>query len=216
MMWRTHFLFGTSALWLLAPIPSDLLSLDYGAMALFAGMGALLPDLDASESKIKHLRVSRAKPFELAAIALHRTLGHRGALHSLAGLGLVSLSALPLALSLGWGLWIALLLGYASHLAADACTRQGIPLLYPKKAFHHLLHRMFHLTYQHTITQEIHRSRIGYARHLLLHSSMNANEIARACGFRNANYFRYLFRRYEGITPMAFRRLNGHLRIDSE
>ena len=139
MMWRTHFLCGISALWLLTSLPSDLLALDYGAMAIFAGIGALLPDLDASESKIKHLRISKVKPFELAAITLHHTLGHRGMLHSLAGLGLVALSAIPLALSFGWELWMALVLGYASYLAADACTRSGISLLYPKKAPYYLL-----------------------------------------------------------------------------
>lgn len=51
------------------------------------------------------------------------------------------------------------------------------------------LNRVFHQTYQHTLTQEIHLSRIGYARHLLLHSNKNSNEIAHACGFTDTKYF---------------------------
>lgn len=33
----------------------------------------------------------------------------------------------------------ALSLGYASHLAGDACTRTGIPLFYPQRKNYHLL-----------------------------------------------------------------------------
>jgi hypothetical protein len=61
MMWRTHLLCGINALWLLTPLPSDLLPSGYGAMAIFAGVGALLPDLGASESKIKHLRLGQVR-----------------------------------------------------------------------------------------------------------------------------------------------------------
>jgi hypothetical protein len=39
------------------------------------------------------------------------------------------IAALPLALGWGWEYGVALLLGYGSHLALDAMTRHGIPLL---------------------------------------------------------------------------------------
>jgi hypothetical protein len=73
---QTHFLGGISALWLLTPLPFGLFSLDYGALAISAGFGALLPDLDAAEPKIKHLRIPRVKPFELAASTPHQTFRH--------------------------------------------------------------------------------------------------------------------------------------------
>ena len=41
--------------------------------------------------------------------------------------------------SVGWLLIAALSLGYTSHLAADACTRTGIPLLYSRAGRHFLL-----------------------------------------------------------------------------
>ena len=47
-----------------------------------AAFGALLPDLDASESKVKHLGVVGVEPFMQPATTLHQALGHRGMLHS--------------------------------------------------------------------------------------------------------------------------------------
>jgi inner membrane protein len=140
MTWSTHTLLGISSLWLLTLVPGhDPSSL--GVLSAVAALGSLLPDLDAAESKIKHVRISGIKPFLLSAAAIHRTLGHRGVLHSLAGLVLFCLAALPLISWLGWEPWAAVVLGYASHLAADACTRIGIRLLYPKQRHYHLLPR---------------------------------------------------------------------------
>jgi membrane-bound metal-dependent hydrolase YbcI (DUF457 family) len=65
MTWPTHALFGISTLWLLAPLPPEIVGYDMGTLAAGAALGALLPDLDASESKIKHLKVlgTNFKPF---------------------------------------------------------------------------------------------------------------------------------------------------------
>jgi membrane-bound metal-dependent hydrolase YbcI (DUF457 family) len=97
MMWRTHALFGISALWLLSPVPADVLGYDMGTLAAVAAMGALLPDLDASESKIKHLKLlgTQFKPFLLPAPVVHRSEQHRGLLHSLAGLCMVGAMTVP-------------------------------------------------------------------------------------------------------------------------
>ncbi|RYX82662.1 AraC family transcriptional regulator [bacterium] len=78
------------------------------------------------------------------------------------------------------------------------------------------LNRVFHQTYQHTITEEIHLSRMGYARYLLLHSSQSIKEIAVSCGFNDVNYFSRLFKRYEGMTAMTFRRLHAQAEINYE
>ena len=56
--------------------------------------------------------------------------GHRGPLHSLPGLAAFGLTcALPLCLGWGGEYGASLLLGYGSHLALDAMTRHGVPLL---------------------------------------------------------------------------------------
>ena len=70
------------------------------------------------------------------------------------------------------------------------------------------LNRIFRDTYQRTLLEEIHRTRVGYARHLLSHTSKDFAEIARNCGFSSTDYFSRLFKRQYGLTPSAFRRLD--------
>lgn len=137
-----------ASLWLLRPLlletrvfggaPLDWTNL--GVLALVAGLGALLPDLDAAESKAKHLVFSfrlggeriHVAPLSFPALVLSSTLTHRGPLHSLLGFVAVGvLIGMPLALVVSWTAAVALLLGWASHLALDACTKSGLPLLWP-------------------------------------------------------------------------------------
>jgi inner membrane protein len=159
MMWRTHVMAGINTLWLLQPLPVALNPETLLPLATAATLGALLPDLDAKESKIKSLQWQGVRPFAPLSGLVYETLGHRGPLHSLGGLMITG----ALAIGGGWlmaGLWphmlwggsagegllrgVALTLGYASHLAADACTRSGIQLLYiphfhPDRRRYHLL-----------------------------------------------------------------------------
>ncbi|MBV9469710.1 MAG: metal-dependent hydrolase [Abitibacteriaceae bacterium] len=150
MTWSTHALIGINTLWLVEALPPALdpfsvATFNIGVLAACAAFGALLPDLDAAQSKIKYLGVNGIQPFYWPAQVLHRHLGHRGVLHSLIGLGLAALLLLPLAAWWSWAVPLAVLLGYASHLAADACTRSGIPFLYPRKRRYHLLPRTLRL-----------------------------------------------------------------------
>ncbi len=145
-MGRTHALAGVASLWLLQDVPTwtspDLLA----PMAVLAALGALLPDLDASQSKIKHLTVAGVTPFAPLSLALNRVLGHRGLLHSLLGWSLATLLFLPLILVTNGAVPLALSLGYASHLLSDACTKSGIPFWYPRRKRCHLLPRLLRLT----------------------------------------------------------------------
>lgn len=117
-------------------IPSSVVSVqslnsqNIGALALIAALAALLPDLDAPRSKIRSLALGPFRPLDPLGDLLHGAWGHRGPLHSLLGLTVFGLiCALPLALGWGWVYGAAALLGYASHLALDAMTRHGVPLL---------------------------------------------------------------------------------------
>ncbi len=141
MTWPTHALFGISSLWVLALLPPESIGFDFGTLAAIATFGSLLPDLDASESKIKHLKFpgSSFKPFLVPAEIVHRTDQHRGVLHSLSGLGMMALMTIPFWQWGGWAPLAALLLGYGSHLLADAATKSGILLLYPRKRRFYLL-----------------------------------------------------------------------------
>lgn len=148
MTWSTHTLFGISTLWLLAPVPPEILQANIGVLAAAAALGALMPDLDASESKIKHLKIpnTQIKPFLLPAMIVSRSDQHRGLMHSIVGLGMITLFVGPMIFYIGWAVVVAFLLGYASHLAADSATKSGIRLLYPRTQRFHLLPKPWRFT----------------------------------------------------------------------
>jgi len=139
MTWRTHALSGIGSLWLLNLVPGAVTASTIAPLVVIAALSALLPDLDAAQSKVKYLRVAGIRPFAPLAVVLHRGLGHRGLLHSLLGLSVIAILSLYLAFWWGWSASLALLLGYLAHLAGDACTKSGIPWLYPNKQRFHLL-----------------------------------------------------------------------------
>lgn len=146
MMGSTHIIVGMSSLWLLAVVPHALTPDTIGPLMACAAFGALLPDLDATSSTIRSLSVARIQPFVPLSVLLSRALGHRGATHSLLGLFVAAVLLLPVAFFWGWLFWLALLLGYGSHLAADACTKSGIPLMHPRRKRYHLLPLPYRLT----------------------------------------------------------------------
>ena len=101
-----------------------------GSLVVIATGAALLPDLDAQRSKIRSLALSPVKPLDSLGALIYVAWGHRGPLHSLPGLAAFGLiAALPLALRWGGEYGAAALIGYGSHLALDAMTRYGVPLL---------------------------------------------------------------------------------------
>lgn len=148
MRWSTHAAVGVSSLWLLKAMPPESLGFDFGVLSGFAVLGALLPDLDAAESKIKHWRFPNThfKPFLLPSQVVHATDQHRGLLHSLSGFGMALLMALPMAIWIGWSPAAAFLLGYLSHLAADAATKNGIRLCYPSPTRYYVLPKSWRIT----------------------------------------------------------------------
>lgn len=132
MMWHTHAAIGASATWLLVPfVPSDSSAIP-AVLMVFCVIGAMVPDLDAVESKIKHVKVLGIKPLVPVSKALNRDFGHRGLWHSARGWAVWTVFILPLIAVIGWLPVAALSIGYASHLTGDACTKTGIPLRYPK------------------------------------------------------------------------------------
>ena len=146
MMGRTHALIGIASLWLLEP-SAIITPATIAPLIVMVTLGALSPDLDAAESLLKRLSVGGVAPLAPVATLLHQTLGHRGLLHSLAGLGLFTVfCALPIAWWLGLPFGVALALGYASHILADSTTKSGVPLLYPRRKRYHLLPKGWRLT----------------------------------------------------------------------
>lgn len=140
MTWRTHFIGGIAVLWLLPPAGFESASISFPLALVFAVLGSLLPDLDARESKLSNVQIGGIPWLKPIGYLLHRRLGHRGAMHSLLAWLLVSLVfALPLSFLMDPMAGFGLMLGYLSHLLLDACTRSGIPLLWPEPGRMHLL-----------------------------------------------------------------------------
>lgn len=170
MTWPTHAFFGISTLWLMAPLPPEIIGYDFGTLAAFAAFGALLPDLDASESKIKHIKLlgTSFKPFLLPSQTVHRSDQHRGLLHSLTGLGMIAGLSTPLIWFIGWAPVIALMLGYASHLVADSATKFGILPWYPRRNRWHLLPGHLRITTGSQAEELLFAVAAGFAMALLL------------------------------------------------
>ena len=78
------------------------------------------------------------------------------------------------------------------------------------------LGRMYGRTYGHTLIDEIHRCRLRHARSLLMESALNIDEIARESGFDDSGYFRRIFRRKQGLSPRAFRKLYARAHVNTE
>jgi inner membrane protein len=147
MTWRTHITFGLT----FTVFGFTILSLSFNPFGIIiAALGALFPDLDASESKIKNLKLSKKsgllsliKPFEILGFILHKTFGHRGALHSL--VGLVGFSFIAYLISNYFGeplFFIYFSLGFLSHLISDMLTKSGVEIFYPWKRNFRLLPRI--------------------------------------------------------------------------
>jgi AraC-like DNA-binding protein len=67
------------------------------------------------------------------------------------------------------------------------------------------LSRTFRKVHGYTLTDAIHRRRIYEAKMLLVEEPMTIEQIACTCGFGGAKYMGILFRRYLGMSPMAYR-----------
>lgn len=76
------------------------------------------------------------------------------------------------------------------------------------------LGRVFRAAQGCSIVQAIHRRRIHDARKMLIDGVRNIEEIARACGFSEACYFRRVFKQAKGMSPRKFRQLYARVHIN--
>jgi len=135
----THAIFGVAALagsFLLVGEEPPLYAYPAAVVA------AWLPDVDNPRSRLGNglsrmknpvlNRVTRPVSWALrvTSFVLFRTVGHRTLTHSLLGVALFVVLVAPVA-TLSLGLFAALIVGYVSHLVADALNKPGVPLLWP-------------------------------------------------------------------------------------
>jgi AraC-like DNA-binding protein len=77
------------------------------------------------------------------------------------------------------------------------------------------LGRIYRHTFGCSPTEAIHSARMKHAKSLLLLTTMTVNEIALACGYEDADYFRKIFRRYFDMQPRRFRILHAKHHVNS-
>jgi AraC-like DNA-binding protein/quercetin dioxygenase-like cupin family protein len=74
---------------------------------------------------------------------------------------------------------------------------------------HHLC-RLFKRTFHMTPSQYLTRLRIQKAKeHLIQVPGATINEIAQKVGYGDTSYFCAVFKKYEGVTPMEFKKIHG-------
>lgn len=77
------------------------------------------------------------------------------------------------------------------------------------------LGRVFRAIHGRTLTEAIHERRMRNATRLLSEGRERIEDIARLCGFEDCGYFRRLFKRAQGMTPAAFRRLHVRVHVNT-
>jgi inner membrane protein len=135
----THAVFGVAALAGAALLTgTDLPAYTYPV----AVAAAWLPDVDNPRSTLGNgLSLLRSPVLNLitrpvswalrtTSFTLVRTVGHRTLTHSLLGIAIFTLLS-RLLLGGNPNLFLALVVGYASHVFADALNTRGVPLLWP-------------------------------------------------------------------------------------
>lgn len=78
------------------------------------------------------------------------------------------------------------------------------------------LGRAFRTVYGTTLTTFLQRQRLNHACSLLLEGGKTVAQIARECGFDDPGYFRRVFHKLEGMSPLAYRRLYARIHINIE
>jgi len=63
-------------------------------------------------------------------------------------------------------------------------------------------------------TTYLNRHKVYLAKHLLLGTSMSVGDISEHLGFSDTSYFIKVFKRYAGMTPLAFRKRLDKAEID--
>lgn len=89
---------------------------------------------------------------------------------------------------------------YTSKISLDSLAS----MFYINKFY---LTRVFKEQFGQSVNSYVIDKRITHAKQLLRFSDMSMEEISSDCGFFDANYFARMFKKVEGISPGAFRRI---------
>ncbi|HBG25577.1 MAG: hypothetical protein A2Y10_05005 [Planctomycetes bacterium GWF2_41_51] len=76
------------------------------------------------------------------------------------------------------------------------------------------LGQIYKAKYGMTITHALQEQRMIGASRMLLGGDLNIKQIAFQCGFDNVGYFRRVFKRFYGVTPADYRKMNRIVKIN--
>lgn len=139
MTGRTHDIIGLAALLTATVVaqPTDLTLATMAACLVGVTIGSLSPDLDQATNRLWGMIPAGGL---IGRFAKRLLLGHRSLSHSIAGSYLyykalwVIVPAVFNTATINTALVVnSVMIGFISHLAADALTKDGIPLLFPIK-----------------------------------------------------------------------------------
>lgn len=68
------------------------------------------------------------------------------------------------------------------------------------------LGRLYQQTFKHTLTAAIHAQRIQHATNLILEEKLTIQQIAQQSGFEDIGYFRRIFKKETGLSPLVYRK----------
>lgn len=94
----------------------------------------------------------------------------------------------------------------AEHYREDISVEQIADAVQLNPAY---LSRLFKQSTGKTVLEHLTLVRLARSKTLLRETSLNLSEIAQQIGYNNANSFIRFFRKYEGVTPGEFRKLQG-------
>jgi AraC-like DNA-binding protein len=78
------------------------------------------------------------------------------------------------------------------------------------------LSRVFQQTFAITVTESILRHRMKKARVFLRDTDIYPEQVAQQCGIEDVAYFRRIFKRETGMTPLAFRKIYARSPVNTE
>jgi AraC-like DNA-binding protein len=76
------------------------------------------------------------------------------------------------------------------------------------------LGRVYRQSFGASVMSDMHSMRVRLAKRLLLDERLNVNQVSVQCGYSDATYFRRMFKRFEGVSPRAYREMYSYTHIN--
>lgn len=96
---------------------------------------------------------------------------------------------------------------YINHNLSESLSIKRLSLAVGYSASE--IYKSFHKYHNCTVGEYITKSRVEFAKELLIETDFSMEEISGRCGFSNATYFSKKFKEETGVSPLKFRKKQG-------